>query len=88
MKLVRDPFEMAVSTNGESQHPKEPMMSVTSAVPSDKTMMEWSQSVKLSDLDSLYTCMETAMDEVERYIYFLLNCLVAHFSYCIAAILI
>ena len=70
MSQVRDPFKMTVSTNGELPHPEGPMMSVTSAIPSDKKLMESNKGLKLSDLDSLYTWMERAMAEIERYIYF------------------
>ena len=79
MGQVGDPFKMTGSTNGESQHPEEPMMSESSAVPSDKTTIQWSQSVNQSDVDDLYAWMEKALakkvlSKVERYIYFCCCC--------------
>ena len=63
---------MTVSSNDESQNQEGPMMSEKSALSSDKmTTIQWSQSVKQSDLDNFYAWMEKEMakkvlEEIER----------------------
>ena len=56
---ARNPFNVTVSSNDESQNQEGPMMSEKSALSSDKmATIQWSQSVKQSDLDNLYACLE------------------------------